>query len=95
MKLTYLVLAALLFGTNTALAEDGYSTGYNSGYYSGALADPSSDYGRGVADGSYDAYEEDRQRAELESSASRARSQEGFDAMNELAASNRRSVPQE
>lgn len=63
MKLALLVFTSLIFLTIQAHAYDNYNSGYNLGYYTGALAEPGSDYGRGVADGGYDAYEEDRRAA--------------------------------
>lgn len=49
--------------TSQAFASDGYQAGYDAGYYTGALPEHGDDYGRGVDDGSYDAYQEDMARS--------------------------------
>ena len=51
-----------ILGPASAFADSDYYAGYNTGYYTGAIpSSPSSDYGRGVEDGNYDAEQEDAQ----------------------------------
>lgn len=58
----YIILTLCLF-TSPAFASDSYQSGYDAGYYTGALSEHGDDYGRGVDDGSYDAYQEDMARS--------------------------------
>src|ERR1700677_1542702 len=72
------IIAAIVLISFPAFSDE-YYHGYDEGYYNGGhTLDHTSSYGRGVDDGSYDAYQEDMRRANQEVEDSRARTEESY-----------------